>query len=567
MSADDLSKYREMFVQEAREHVQNMNKALLALEKDHTSKEHLDSAFRAAHTIKGMAATMGYEQIRQVCKTIEELFDKLRKNEKELSPNMADFLFSMFDTIENMVNDEKFTIDDRILGQLREFIDSKGSTSDQLASETSATEPIARQAATGLELPELSSTENQAAQAGSSDLEAQHDQLQTKTHTIRVNMDDLDSLVDLVGEIMISRMRLVQVLPDTNGDELRQVLRTLERLVTGLQSQTMKIRLVPIELVFDRFPRMVRDLAASQQKEVELEMEGTGIELDRTVLDAISDPLLHMLRNAVDHALEQPAEREAAGKPRHGTIKLKASRNGDKVSIEVSDDGRGIDLDKVKAKALEKKLVTEQEAEKMTEEQVIGLLGNAGLSTAGKVTDISGRGVGLNVVISKVESVGGTFKVRTKKGEGTTFVLTIPLSLAIIRGLLVCVGPEKYIVPISTVLATIQIDPSEVKSVHNKPVMMFRGQVVSLVRASTLLGVSEKIGRTRSSEMLTVVVMDKGGKPLGLVVDSFESKQDVVLKHIDRLGYPPASTVPSDATILPNGKVSLILDPLQITEE
>lgn len=172
----------------------------------------------------------------------------------------------------------------------------------------------------------------------------------------------------------------------------------------------------------------------------------------------------------------------------------------------------------------------------------------------------------MNVVISKVESVGGSFKIKTKKGQGTTFVLTIPLSLAIIRGLLVSVGLEKYIVPISSVLATIQIDPSEVKSVHRKPVMMFRGQVVSLVRASALLGVSDKVGKTRASEMLTVVVMDKGGKPLGLVVDSFESKQDVVLKHIDKIGYPQSSTVPSDATILPDGKVALILDPLQIVE-
>jgi two-component system chemotaxis sensor kinase CheA len=447
------------------------------------------------------------------------------------------------------------------MGQLRAFNDAGIET---LAAGGSPEQE--RAIATPLELSQQAAVETQATQTGSSELETQHQQLQAKTQTIRVNMDDLDSLVDLVGEIMISRMRLVQVLPDVAGDDLRQVLRTLERLVIALQGQTMKIRLVPIELVFDRFPRMVRDLASNQQKEVKLEMEGTGIELDRTVLDAISDPLLHMLRNAVDHALELPSEREAAGKPRQGKIMLRASRNGDKVSIEVSDDGRGIDLDKVKAKALDKKLITAQEAEKMTEDEVIGLLGHPGLSTASKVTDISGRGVGLNVVISKVESVGGSFKIKTKKGQGTTFVLTIPLSLAIIRGLLVSVGLEKYIVPISSVLATIQIDPSEVKSVHRKPVMMFRGQVVSLVRASALLGVSDKVGKTRASEMLTVVVMDKGGKPLGLVVDSFESKQDVVLKHIDKIGYPQSSTVPSDATILPDGKVALILDPLQIVE-
>jgi two-component system chemotaxis sensor kinase CheA len=293
-------------------------------------------------------------------------------------------------------------------------------------------------------------------------------------------------------------------------------------------------------------------------------MEGTGIELDRTVLDAITDPLLHMLRNSVDHGIELPEERERASKPRHGTIRLKASRLGDKVSIEVSDDGRGIDLEKVKEKAIEKHLVSRQEAEAMSPEEIVDLLGAPGLSTAKQVTDVSGRGVGVNVVIDKIESVGGTVRIRTEKGRGTAFVLTIPLSLAIIGGLLVKIGHEKYIIPISSVLSTIQLDRSEVRNVHGKPIMMFRGQVVSLVRATEVLDVPKALAtKDDSGEKLTVIVVEKGGKPLGLVVDSFESKQDIVLKHIDRIGYN-SSNVPTDATILPDGKVALILDSMQL---
>jgi two-component system chemotaxis sensor kinase CheA len=305
---------------------------------------------------------------------------------------------------------------------------------------------------------------------------------------------------------------------------------------------------------------MVRDLSTSQGKDVRLEMEGTGIELDRTVLDAITDPMLHMLRNSVDHGIELPLEREKAGKPRHGTIKLKAYRLGDKVSIEVSDDGKGIDLEKVKEKAIEKRLITLQEAEAMMAEDVVELLGSPGLSTAQKVTDISGRGVGINVIIDKIESVGGAVRIKTEKDHGTTFTLTIPLSLAIIGGLLVKLGNEKYIIPLSGVMSTIQLDQSEVQRIHGKPIMMFRGHVVPLVYGAEVLCVPQTSTKGQGmGEKITVIVVEKGGKPLGLVVDSFESKQDIVLKHIDKIGYN-SSNVPTDATILSDGKVALIID-------
>lgn len=556
--SDDFSKYREMFVQEAIEHIQSLNNAMLQLEQDPHSKEHLDSAFRAAHTLKGMAATMGYEQIRQVCKTIEELFDRLRKREVRLITGVTDFLFKSFDVLDKMVNDENKIINmEEFMQEFQKVTSGSENASGQQGYDLSSPNASAA-AANGMIIPA-------AEQSGISE-ETGNNQSHTKTQTIRVKMDDLDSLVDLVGEIMIAKMRLEQVLSDSQqAGKPRQVLRNLDRLITNLQNHTMKIRLVPIEQIFDRFPRMVRDLSNSQGKEVRLEMEGIGIELDRTVLDAIRDPLLHMLRNSVDHGIELPEERVKMGKPRHGTIKLKASRLGDKVLIEVSDDGRGIDLEKVKEKAIEKHIINRQDAEAMTTEDIVDLLGSPGLSTAQKVTDVSGRGVGLNVVINKIESVGGTVRIKTEKNHGTTFTMTIPLSLAIIGGLLVKIGNEKYVIQISNVLSTIQIDQDELRRIHGKPVIMFREQVVPLVYGAEVLNVPQTPAQDSHCKM-TVIIVEKGGKPLGLVVDSFESKQDIVLKHIDRIGYN-SSNVPTDATILSDGRVALILDLTQLEEK
>jgi two-component system chemotaxis sensor kinase CheA len=585
--SDGFSKYRDIFMQESNEHIQGLNQALLQLEQNPESKEHLDSAFRAAHTLKGMAATMGYEQIRQVCKAIEELFDRLRKADGLLTPRIADFLFSSFDVLDKMVNDEKKVIDvAEFMSEFQKVVasDETRKPSDLLLLDSEPFEKnekavlnamaVIREGSNPAIYDDIKNSveESLAAPRSFSALPIAETSTQTRvnTSTIRVKMDDLDSLVDLVGEIMIAKMRLGQVLLDSQGEKPSQVLRNLERLISSLQNQIMKIRMVPIEQIFDRFPRMVRDLSASLGKEVKMEMEGTGIELDRTVLDSITDPLLHMLRNAVDHGMELPEDREKLDKPRSGTIRLKASRVGDKISIEVYDDGRGIDLDRLKEKAIEKNIITRQDAEDMSPEQIIDLLGAPGLSTAQQVTDISGRGVGVNVVIEKIKSVGGTVRIKTEKDIGTTFTMTIPLSLAIIGGLLVSIGREKYIVPISSVLSTIQIEQDEIKRIHGKPIMMFRSQVVPLVHAADILGVPKVLFSPVASaaggtdEKLTVILMEKAGRPLGLIVDSFESKHDVVLKHIDRIGYGSSSNVPSDATILSDGKVALILDPAQL---
>ncbi len=594
MSGNDLSKYRDMFVQEANEHIQNLNQALLQLEQNPENKECLDSAFRSAHTLKGMAATMGYEQIRQICRAIEDLFDKFRNGQLRLMSQSTDFFFYSFDLLEKMVNDEKCSVD------LIKFTEEFAKVAEAESDKTESKQNLPPDAALTLTSGQTTSNnqesihqndqqydqrpESPAAQSADNNFATQPSfqsstnyggRLDTSAHintqSVKVRMEDLDSLVDLVGEIMIARMRLEQVVLDSNLKEYKQELRNLERLINALQNHTMKIRLVPIQQIFDRFPRMVRDISADQGKEVRLEMEGTGIELDRTVLDAITDPLLHILRNAVDHGIEMPKDREALGKPGSGTIKLKAHRVGDKVSIEVSDDGRGIDLDKVKEKAVEKGIISRQDADAMSSEQIMDLLGTSGLSTAQKVTDISGRGVGVNVVIDKIKSVGGTVKIRTEKNLGTTFSLTIPLSLAIIGGLLVKVGSEKYVIPLSDVLATIQVDQNQVKTIQGRPVIIFRSKVIPLVHAADVLQTQKSPAQINTdnstsdnTNKLTVIVAEKAGKPIGMIVDSFESKQDIVIKHIDKTGYDLSSNVPSDATILSDGKVALILDLMQL---
>ncbi len=513
------SKYREMFVQEALEHVENLNRHLLQYEEEPSVRDHIDILFRSAHTLKGMAATMQYDQIRDICKAIEEIFDGFRNGEMTISSELGNVLLLGIDHLRNLVPDEAKRVD------LEEFLNYLKNPGEFRAAPA---EPGAQ-------------PENK-----------------TASPTVRVKMQDLDSVVNLVGEMMISKMQLDQVIQGSNLEEGREILMNLGRLITDLQYQTMKIRLVPIEHIFNMFSRMVRDVSHSLGKEVNLEIQGSDIELDRTVLDAISDPLLHMLRNAIDHGLETPTERVECGKPEMATILLKANRVGDRVEIQVVDDGRGIDLDAIKRKALERKLISEDEINRMSEEEIVNLIGTPGLSTAKEVTDISGRGVGMDVVLTQVKNVGGQVKISTKKGEGTSIVLTIPMSLAIIGGLLVNISDQKFVLPLSSISTTITANADEIKSVHGREVISLRGEVIPIVRAARILGFDEPADG-RSLSQVNIVVVEKEGKSYGLVVDSLEKEQEVVIKRME--GMPNSNSSFSDATILPDGKVALILEP------
>lgn len=372
--------------------------------------------------------------------------------------------------------------------------------------------------------------------------------------TVRVDIERLDNLMNLVGELVMHKGRLEQIGASQKIAELNETLEQLDRVTTDLQSVVMKVRMVPIEQVFNRFPRMVRDLAKDLNKEVEFVIEGKETELDRTVIDEVGDPLIHLLRNAIDHGLETAEERLRQGKPRQGTVLLRARHEGNNVYIEVEDDGAGINSKRVTARAVEKGLISPKEAELLTPEEAVDLLFQSGFSTAENITDISGRGVGLDVVKSKIEALNGEIFVDTKVGKGTKFRIKLPLTLAIIQALLVAIRNETYAVPLSSVDETTMIKSSDIKMVQDQEVIIMRGNVLPLYRLASLLDVP---GEANNEEMYVVVVR-KAEKQVGLVVDALIGQQEIVIKSLGKLlaGIPGIA----GAIVSGDGNVRLILD-------
>ena len=372
--------------------------------------------------------------------------------------------------------------------------------------------------------------------------------------TVRVSIDKLDSLMNLVGELVIGKSRLFQIGSKYDIEELREALSNINRLTTNLQDIVTQMRMVEVGFIFNRFPRMVRDLAKKEGKKVNFIIEGKDIELDRTVLDEIGDPLVHLLRNSIDHGIETPEERIKAGKSEVGTLKLIAKREKNHVKIIVEDDGRGIDPDKIRKKAVEKGIITEEEANKISDEEALSLIFAPGLSTAEKVTDVSGRGVGMDVVKSKISSLGGVVEIKSKVREGTRVTLTLPLTLAIIQALLIKVRQEIYAIPLSNVLEILNVKRGEIKTVKGNKVINLRGKILPIIELDRLLGISEN----GNKEKYPVVVVDKENQPIGLGVDGLIGQQEIVIKTFDNIlkgvkGF-------AGATILGDGRVVLILD-------
>ena len=508
--------YREMYVSEALEHIETMNHSLLEFEDNPKKHKNLDNIFRSAHTLKGMAATMGYEQTKELCRHIENIFDKIRKKESQLTPKLASVLFKCIDALQQMINDESKKID----------IDSYLKM---------------------LENPEEFQQED-----------SKESMYVSQLPTIRVKMSELDSLVNLVGELIISKMKIEKAVKSNNLSESQQSLTELNRLVSDLQYQSLKLRLVPIETIFKQVAKVVRTTSNAVDKKIQLDMEGAKIELDRTVLDAITEPLLHIIRNCVDHGIESPSERKKAGKPETGNIKLSAYHVGEQIAIKIEDDGKGIDVEKVKLKAIENGIITKEEADVMSTEKAIELIGFPGLSTANEITDISGRGVGMDVVINRVRDVGGIFEITTRLGQGTSMTLSLPLSVSIIGGLLVNISNEKYVLPLSSITTTLKLNNNQIKSVHGVEVIEYQDKIVQLVRVANILGI-EPLQNHENQDNSTIVIVEKGGKSYGLLVDSFERKQEIVVKKFSNTS--DSSNAFTNATILSDGKVALILDP------
>jgi two-component system chemotaxis sensor kinase CheA len=602
MSDDiDLNQFKEIFVSEAKEHLAALNAYLLELEKDPRNLDIVNGIFRAAHTLKGMAATMGYQKTTELTHKMENVLDKMRSKKLEVQTGSVDLLFDCLDVLEQLVDevvtgcDKQIAIDGLIEKLLA--LDAQATPaappsvpaavppqsivppspampvpvppppiSSQPAMPTvpAAPAPVPpppppAPAASQIHKPAALSTAPAAAAVEPScaaAVQAPVKETSAKVQTtIRVKVEHLDKLMNLVGELVITKARLVQIAAKERIPELTAVINEINQNTTDLQEEVLRTRMVAVKNIFDRYPRMVRDLSHRSKKEIEFVMNGTEIEIDRMLLEQINDPLVHLLRNAVDHGVENPEDRVKAGKPAGGTVNLTSRREKGYVWIEVADDGKGIDVEEIRQKAVEKSLVSQIDAQQMNDNEVLMLICEPGFSTAREITDISGRGVGMDVVKHLVEAFNGRLVIDSQKGKGTKFTLQLPLTLAIIQALLVKVGSETYAIPLTNVSETAKIDLEQVKTIENRNVLFLRNEVIPLVRLSDIFNTPTT---TRGDTFPNAVIVENNQQKLGLVVDDLVGKREIVIKTLT--GMLKAAKNFSGATILGDGRVVLIID-------
>lgn len=686
----DVSQYLEIFLDETKEHLQSLSDQLMNLEQDPENMDTINEIFRAAHTLKGMAGTMGYKRMQTLTHDMENVFSEVRNGTFKADGNMIDVLFQCLDALEeyteNIQNtsDEGTNDNEHLIKALNDILNSKGGAAPAAAKEEKKEEPKAEAAVASStdasrekwrEIP-LGDTERtvmaEAAKMGKNvmgitvyvqescilkaaraflvykaleelgetivsvpsaqdiedekfdfefsvifitdadcekvkaaimnvseidscyvslmETEAPKETAKTEVakeekaqpvavaktsmtpekndknknakpivnRTVRVDIEKLDVLMNLVSELIIAKNSLVSAAATegiTANSSVNEPIEYLESVTTNLHESVMKVRMVPIESVVQKFPKMIRDLSKKLDKKMQLFMSGEETELDRTVVDEIGDPLMHLLRNSADHGLESAEVRLERGKPEIGSIYLDAYQDGNNVVIEVRDDGNGIDVEAVKAKAIERGTITPEQAENMSDKDIIDLLFLPSFSTAKKVSDVSGRGVGLDVVKSKIESLSGDVEVKTKLGEGSTFMIRLPLTLAIIQALMVEVGGEKYAISLGSIQTIEDIAPAEIRFVQNKEVINLRGDIIPLIRLNEVLDIASTKG---PEDNLIVAIVKKGDKLAGLVVDELMGQQEIVIKSLGK--YINKSKVISGATILGDGEIALIID-------
>lgn len=618
---DDMVEYKEMYAVESAEHLRTMNDALLCLEKDPQNGEKINVLFRAAHTLKGMSATMGYTNIAELTHKMENFMDRIRKNELKLYPEAIDALFESFDMLEKMVEapedsaqcdisllvqklvlmttmkncdikkpDEgckvfdvtvtlhesctlksaRSTVVIRNLSEIGKILemspparDIEDEKFDKEFRVTISTEHDPRDVETAIKrISEISKVEV-ILKEGQPAVPVIKDKKQEKERnraavksiqTVRVGIERLDSLMDLVGELVINKIRLMQLTSENNFHILDETLASLDRLTNELQEEVIASRMVPMEQIFNRFPRMIRDLAKKEAKEIELIMTGSDIELDRTVQDEVGDPLVHILRNCIDHGIEPPEIRKQQGKNSMGTIILTARREKNYVIIEIEDDGKGMDPEKFREIVVKKGIMTKEEVAKLSDTEVLNISYLPGFSTAETVTEVSGRGVGMDVVKTKIESMGGTVSIGSKIGKGTKITFKLPLTVAIIQSQMVQVGKDIYAIPISNVIRGVAIRKDQIKTIRSEEVIIVRGEVVPLVRLHKLFGFD-----SNDSNELIVVLVERNGVNVGLVVDRLIGKQEIIIKNLDNRFLKGLKGF-AGATIMGDGNVALILD-------
>ena len=701
----DVSQYLEIFIDETSEHLQNLSDCIMELEKDPENMDTINEIFRAAHSLKGMAGTMGFKRMQRLTHDMENVFQEVRSEKVKVTSSMIDLLFKCLDAIEGYLDNVKASSDEGtednelIIKELNDFIAAEDGAAaapaqaepkkeeapaqtaggddkkyfefglsesekdkikqaeeggahiygmtiyiqkecllkaaraflvfkaveefgeilvynpssqdiedkkfdcdfsifiasdepyekiaeaaksvseidkvvgeevkyetlaakqekaeaDAAAAEKSQDAPA--EAAPAQEQPQAQAAKP-AAKTQSSGNKKQTVAKPVTNRTVRVDIEKLDALMNQVSELIIAKNSLVSISSTDSGDfqnqSFHEQIEYLERITTNLHESVMKVRMVPIESVVAKFPRMIRDLSRKLDKKMELYMTGEDTELDRTVVDQIGDPLQHLLRNSADHGLEDNATRIAKGKPEVGSIFLNAFQEGNNVIIQVGDDGNGIDVEAVRNKAIERGVITEEQAETMSQKEIINLLFLPSFSMAKKITDISGRGVGLDVVKSNIEALGGDVEVKTELGVGTTFTVRLPLTLAIIQALMVEIRDEKYAIALGSISNIEDIPVKDIKYVEAQEVIHLRGKVIPLIRMDQVLDIEPK---EEEPESLTVVIVQKGENLAGLVVDNLIGQQEIVIKSLGK--YINNNKIISGATILGDGEVALILD-------
>ncbi|MFW5962504.1 MAG: chemotaxis protein CheW [bacterium] len=650
------SQYLQMFLDESNEYVQLLNENVLALEENPNNEEMINAIFRAAHSLKGMSATMGFDMLTNLTHKIENILDKVRNKELQIDVDIIQFLFNGLDYITALINDiksygeEKTDVRDYI-NELKNYLESKKNVTSSFKDDTIYTasssielnnneleimkEKIHKEhktvyhltvklesecmikGARGLmvlkkaekygeiiktvpapneiedekfdneiniifsgqinikdieskvaKIPEVASVTltifelKKEVENKKQNFKQENKKIKNKNSlttsispTVRVDIGKLDNLMNMVGELLINKTRLEGL--KIKRDAYTDIIQQLDRVTMELHHIVMQIRMVPIGGIFNRFPRMIRDIAKELNKEIDLIIEGADTELDRSIIDELADPLVHILRNASDHGIESPEEREKAGKNKSGTILLKAYQKGSEILIEVEDDGRGIDADSLSQKALEKGIITAEEVSAMTKEEKLNLVFHPGFSTAQKVTDISGRGVGMDVVKRTVEGLDGQIFIESEKKQGSKFIISLPLTLAITQALMVVIGEEIFAIPLSAIKETLLINPDDIKKMRGKEVIRLRDTTIPIVKASKKLNINNAKDYEKEEE-LSVVIVNSSNKQIGLVVDELLHQQEIVIKSLGN--YLINIDNISGATIIGDGNVALILD-------
>lgn len=580
----------EGFLTETTELLEKMDDDLIALEKRPDDMELMNSIFRSIHTVKGASSFLGFELLVKITHKTEDVLNRLRKGELQVGPEIMDVILDAADHVKLLVSDiRNGEIVERDLGEiinnlipyisgnLQEATVLAEAPHDKVPEATDQTSHIsdpAHESSEEMQLvpdaaPVLQAVPAPASRPASQKSAAARNEDTSDNTTVRIDVKRLDDLMNQVGEMVLERNRTLQMNIDyqsrenmTNfGEEFSKLAKRIDFVTSELQMQVLKIRMIPVEKVFKKFPRIVRNMSRDLGKEVNLEIIGEETELDRSVVDEIGDPLIHLIRNALDHGLEMPDERVAIGKPRTGNVVLSATHEGNQIIISIKDDGNGIDPEKLSRKAIDKGLVTEEQVAAMSQKEILDLIFLPGFSTKEKATDLSGRGVGMDVVRTNIRKLNGLIEIRSEVGRGSEFILKLPLTLAIIQSLLVEVENEVYSIPLAAVLETLKVETSSFHQIGGQEVLKLRDSVLPLIRMQRVFGVEDK---DTTSQQSYIVVIGVAEKRMGLIVSRLLGQQEVAIKSLGK--YLAKAPGIAGSTILGDGRVALIIDPAGIIE-